>query len=59
MLSQAYHAVRVADQPLETQHRVVGLYDDVADLLEIWEHPVGLDELLWKVVVQALEEKGA
>ena len=51
-----YDAVRALGQPLEGQHGVVGLDDDVGDAdvvggvlrgLLVGEDAVGLDQLLW------------
>jgi len=45
-------------QTLKGKEGVVGLHDDVA-LVCIWENGIRLNELFRKLVVKALEEKGA
>lgn len=51
-----YHAIRMIDQALHRQQRIVGLDNDVGGF---WEDGIGLYEFLWKAIVQPFEEKGA
>lgn len=43
-----YHTVCILSKTLECEERVVRLYDNVTDLILIWEHWVCLNQLLWK-----------
>lgn len=54
-----HDGVCVLCEALQREQGVVGLHDDVAGFVLVWEHGVGLDDLFGKAIVEALEQVGA